>query len=110
MVLRTAYEQVLTLRLKQTNLWSKFMQEQRSKSFPTLSKMETFIDKPENKPHVLPSVELQSALTLTIRYSHREFLNANIHSPGDIHVTAESLSAIANSGMFTLIQDSINLL
>ena len=111
MILRTAYEQVLKLRLKQTNLWGSFMQTVRPQgSFPTLSAMETFIDNPANKTTVLPTTELRTALSLIIRYSHREFLNANIHTPGDIHVSPESLSAIAQGGMYTLIQESINFL
>ena len=111
MILRTAYEQVLRLRLKQTNLWGCFMDTVHPRgSFPTLSAMESFIDNPAYKTTVLPTDDLRTALSLTIRYSHREFLNANVHSPGNIHVTAESLSAIAQGGMYTLIQDSINLL
>lgn len=110
MILRTAYEQTLELRLRQENLWSKFMLSVPKGRFPTLSAMESFIEIHENKVIVLPTAELQGALTLVIRYSHREFLNANIHNPGDIRVTAESLSAIAQGGMFTLIQESINLI
>lgn len=110
MVLRTAYEQVLILRLKQTNLWGNFMQTVRRGSFPTLAGMETFIDNPANKPTILPTDELRSAISSILTYGHREFLNANIHNPGAIHVSADSLSGIAQGGMFTLIQGSIKLL
>lgn len=110
MILRSVYEQVLKLRLSQAGLWGNFMSSISRGRFPTLSAMESFIDNPANKATILPTTELQSALTLIIRYSHREFLNANIHNPGDIHVTAESLTAIAQGGMFTLVQESINLL
>lgn len=39
-----------------------------------------------------------------IAAGHREFLNENIHYPGNINVTAESLESIAAGGMFRLIQ------
>lgn len=110
MVLRTAYEQVLISRLKQTNLWSDFMSNQPRGRFPTLQAMETFIAQVEHKSIVLPTPELRTAFDMVQRYAHREFLNANIHNPGDIHVSAESLSAIAQCGMFTLMQESINQL
>lgn len=110
MILRSAYEQVLKLRLNQVNLWGNFMSSVPRGRFPTLAAMENFIDNQTNRSIVLPSAELQSALSLIISYRHREFLNANIHSPGDIRVTPESLSAIAQGGMFTLMQGLINLL
>lgn len=110
MILRSAYEQVLKLRLNQVSLWGNFMSSVPRGRFPTLAAMENFIDNQANRSTVLPSAELQSALSLIISYRHREFLNANIHSPGDIRVTPESLSAIAQGGMFTLIQGLINLL
>lgn len=80
------------------------------KRFPTLAEMENFIDSQSNRTVVLPTVELRSAFSLITSYRHREFLNANIHNPGDVRVTPESLSAIAQGGMFTLIQGLINLL
>lgn len=111
MILRTAYEQVLKLRLIQVNLWGNFMAPIASQGrFPTLSAMESFVDSQANRDVVLPSAELKSAFSLIKSYRHREFLNANIHNPGDIRVTPESLSAIAQGGMFTLIQGLINLL
>lgn len=45
-----------------------------------------------------------------IAATHRDFLNANIHYPGNINVTAASLEAIAAGGMFALIQGIINLI
>lgn len=110
MILRSAYEQVLKLRLNQVNLWGNFMSSIPNGRFPTLAAMEHYIDSQTNRSTILPSAELQSALSLIISYRHREFLNANIHNPGDIRVTPESLSAIAQGGMFTLIQGLINLL
>lgn len=110
MILRTAYEQVLRLRLNQTNLWGTFMQTVRNNSYPTLAGMETFIVKPANQTTILPTAELRSAMSAITTYSHREFLNANIHNPGSIHVSADALAGIAQGGMFTLIQKSIDLL
>lgn len=110
MVLRTAYEQVLRLRLEQINLWGQFMSTVRNSSFPTLKEMETFIDNGSNRQTVLPNRKLTSAMTSIITYSHREFLNANIHDPGAIRVTPDALVGIAQGGMFTLIQDLINML
>ena len=37
----------------------------------------------------------------------REFLNANIHFPGNINVTSDTLKGIASGGMFYLIQSII---
>ena len=110
MVLRTAYEQVLRLRLEQINLWGQFMSTVRNSSFPTLKEMEVFIDNGNNRQTVLPNRKLTSAMTSIITYSHREFLNANIHDPGAIRVTPDALVGIAQGGMFTLIQDLINML
>ena len=45
-----------------------------------------------------------------IAATHRDFLNANIHYPGNINVTADSLEAIAAGGMFALIQGIIDLI
>lgn len=110
MILRTAYEQVLRLRLKETNLWGVFLQNISRNSFPTLKDMESFIEQPANKNTVLPQKNLRSAMSLIISYGHREFLNANIHDPASIRVTSDSLIGIAQGGMFTLIQGLINLL
>lgn len=110
MILRTAYEQTLRLCITKADLWGPFMATVSPKgSFPTLSGMEKFIDNPTYKVTILPSEDLRAALSMILRYSHREFLNANIHSPGNIRVSPESLVAIAQGGMFTLIQESINL-
>lgn len=110
MVLRTAYEQMLRLRLEQVSLWGPFMYTVRNSSFPTLKEMETFIENGSNRPTVLPNRKLTSAMASIITYSHREFLNANIHDPGAIRVTPDALVGIAQGGMFTLIQELINML
>lgn len=109
MVLRTAYEQVLILRVNEVGLWGDYMKTV-NKKFPTLQGIEKFILNNNNKNKVLPTQELRSAMDIVQTYSHREFLNANIHNPGNISVTADSLSGIAKSGMFILIQNLINLL
>lgn len=109
MVLRTVYEQALRLRLTQVGLWGTYMQG-INRGFPTLSSMEGFICAGENKPIVFPDQGLLLAYDRVIAATHREFLNANIHYPGNINVTADSLEAIAAGGMFSVIQGIINLL
>lgn len=110
MVLRTAYEQALQLRLIQVNLWGAYCQTLRNDSFPTLKSMEDFIKSGANKATVLPNRDMVLAYDRVIAATHRDFLNANIHCPGDINVTAASLEAIAAGGMFALIQGIINLI
>lgn len=109
MVLRTVYEQALRLRLTQVGLWGTYMQG-ITRGFPTLSSMEDFICAGANKPVVFPDQGLLLAYDRVIAATHREFLNANIHYPGNINVTADSLEAIAAGGMFSVIQGIINLL
>lgn len=109
MVLRTVYEQALRLRLNQVNLWGVYMNGLRN-SFPTLKSMEDFINLGANKPVVFPDQGLLLAYDRVIAATHRDFLNANIHYPGNINVTADSLEAIAAGGMYTVIQGIINLL
>ena len=109
MVLRTVYEQLLRLRLKQTNLWGAYMQSLRG-GLPTLSAMEGFVGEAANKPVIFPEQDLILAYDRVIAARDRRFLNANIHYPGNINVTAESLEGIAAGGMFTLIQGIINLI
>ena len=108
MVLRTAYEQALILRLKQLNLWSAYCQS-RSGKILTLSSIEKFINSGTDKKAVFPDSELMRAFNAVISASHRDFLNSNIHSPGNISVTSDSLEAIAQGGMYSLIQGIINL-
>lgn len=110
MILRSVYEQALTLRLKQVNLWGQYMQSLSSTAFPTLSSIENFIKQGVNKNIVLPNREMVDAFDRIITATHRDFLNANIHNPGNIHVTSDSLEGISSGGMFFLIQSIINLL
>lgn len=110
MVLRTVYEQALKLRLIQVKLWGEYCKTLRNGSFPTLKSMEDFINLDVNKSVVLPNREMASAYSRVIAATHRDFLNANIHYPGNINVTAASLEAISAGGMFALIQGIINLI
>jgi len=109
MLLRTVYEQALQLRLSQAGLWEELDKRPRG-WLPTLSSMEDFISTGKNKSRVFEERKLQRAYDRVVKSEHREVLNANIHNPGDIAVTAASLEAIARGGMFSLIQGIINLL
>ncbi len=110
MILRTAYEQALKLRLHQVNLWGTYYTTYVKGVFPTLKTMEQFADNGTYKPTIFPTLELNSAFNIVMTYSHREFLNANIHNPGEIKVSPDALVGIAQAGMFSLIQGLINLL
>lgn len=110
MVLRTVYEQALMLRLRQVGLWGTYHSKLSPKPFPTLSGMEDFIKAGKNKTTVLPNREMVNAFDRVITASHRDFLNANIHYPGNIRVSSDSLEGIACGGMFYLIQSIIDLL
>ena len=79
-------------------------------SVTLLGTMEDFICAGANKSVVFPDQGLLLAYDRVIAATHREFLNANIHYPGNINVTADSLEAIAAGGMFSVIQGIINLL
>jgi hypothetical protein len=109
MILRTAYEEVLRLRLEQLNKWKDFMQTVQKNRFPTLKAMEQFVTK-NDQNKIFETPELLSAINSIITYRHRDFLNANIHNPGAIKVSPDALSGMAQAGMFTLIQGLINLL
>lgn len=109
MVLRTAYEQALRLRLKQAGLWGIYMATLQDRNWPTLKSMEDFVCAGAHKETALPTHDLILAYDRVIAASHRDFLNANIHYPGNINVTPDSLEAIAAAGMFTVIQGIINL-
>jgi hypothetical protein len=109
MILRTVYEQALMLRLKDVGLWGKYYQT-ISGNFPTLSGIEGFIKAGANKQSVLPTKEMVDSFDRVIAATQRDFLNANIHNPGNIRVTPHALEGIACSGMFNLIQSIINIL
>jgi hypothetical protein len=110
MILRTVYEQSLKLRLNQVLLWGTYCSTLNPRSFPTLSGMEDFIKVGANKTTVLPKREMVDAFDRVIASSHREFLNANIHNPGNIRVSPDALEGIACGGMFRLIQSIIDIL
>lgn len=114
MILRSVYEQALNLRLHQAGLWGAYCRTRNGKytngTFPTLSSMENFINAGTNKGTVFPDQGLLLAYDRVIAATHREFLNANIHYPGNINVTPASLEAIAAGGMYFLIQGIINLI
>lgn len=110
MILRTAYEQALRLRLIQVNLWGKYCSTRKKGALPTLKTMEDFINKDENKLIVLDTQRMVLIYDRVIAATHRDFLNANIHLAGNINVTSDSLEAIAAGGMFALIQGIINMI
>lgn len=109
MILRSVYEQALRLRLIQVRLWGAYYQTLSGK-LPALKSMEDFINAGANKPIVFPDQGMVIIYDRVIAATHREFLNANIHYPGNINVTADSLEAVAAGGMFALIQGIINLI
>lgn len=110
MILRSVYEQALRLRLKQVDLWRNYCSTLRNFTLPTLSSMEKFINQGVNKPVVFPDPNMVSAYDRVIAAAHREFLNANIHYPGNIRVASDSLEGIAAGGMYYLIHAIINLI
>lgn len=75
-----------------------------------LKSMEDFINLGANKTIVFPEQEMVIIYDRVIAATHRDFLNANIHYPGNINVTADSLESIAAGGMFALIQGIIDLI
>ena len=109
MILRTVYEQALRLRLMQVNLWGAYCHT-RGGALPTLSSIETFINAQNNKSIVFPDQGMINTFDRVIAATHREFLNANMHYPGNIRVTSASLEAIAAGGMYALIQGIIDLM
>lgn len=109
MILRTVYEQALRLRLMQVNLWGTYCQS-RSGALPTLSSIENFINSQNNKNIVFPDQGMVNTFDRVIAATHRDFLNANMHYPGNIRVTSASLEAIAAGGMYALIQGIIDLI
>jgi hypothetical protein len=110
MMLRTAYEQALRLRLSQVGLWGKYSKTLRNDSFPTLGSMEDFINLQDHKNIVLQEKDMIYAFDIIIASKDRNFLNANIHYPGNINVSSSTLVGIAKGGMFLLIQSIINLI
>ena len=109
MILRTAYEQALRLRISQTNLWGAYMKS-ISGRLPTLGTMEDFVRAGKNKPIVFPDKKMTLAFDRVVAASQRDFLNANIHYPANIRVAPSSLEALAQGGMLALIQGIINLI
>jgi hypothetical protein len=113
MILRTVYEQALRLRLMKAGQWGNYItsiQSSRRQPLPTLSSMEDYINQGANKSIVFPDQTMILCFDRVIAATHRDFLNANIHYPGNINVTPDSLKSIAEGGMFTLIQKVINSL
>lgn len=110
MVLRTVYEQALILRLKQANLWRDYMKGRNADSYPTANSIERFIEKNGNSSTMFPDRTTKDAFSQVVSNKDRQFLNGNVHSPGTIAATPGALDALASRGMFTLIQDIINLL
>jgi hypothetical protein len=109
MILRTVYEQALRLRLMQVGLWGSYCNT-RNGTLPTLKTIEDFINQAGNKSTVFPMQDMILIYDRVIAATHRDFLNANIHYPGNINVTPDSLEAIAAGGMYALIQGIINLI
>jgi hypothetical protein len=110
MILRTVYEQALRLQLMHVGLWGDYCKTLFNDAFPTLRGMEDFINSTGNKNTVFPEKEMIYSFDRIIAASHRDFLNANIHYPGNIRTTSETLNGIANGGMYHLIQSIINQL
>ncbi|MCL2079133.1 MAG: hypothetical protein FWH17_04725 [Oscillospiraceae bacterium] len=110
MVLRTVYEQALKLRMIQTGQWSGYCSTLRIGAFPSLGGMENHINQGSIKPLVFPDQNLLNIYDRVVAATHRQFLNANIHYPGNINVTPDSLEGVAAAGMYALIQGIINLL
>ena len=108
MVLRTSYEQALRLQLIKVGLWNRYNSTLHKDSFPTLVSIENFINQGINKNQVFSEKEMILTFDRIIAAKHREFLNANMHFPGNINATADSLKNIASGGMFFLIQNIIN--
>ncbi len=109
MILRTVYEQALRLRLMKVNLWGTYCQT-RGRALPTLSSIENFINDQNNKSIVFPDPGMINTFDRVIAATHRDFLNENMHYPGNIRVTSASLEAIAAGGMYALIQGIIDLM
>jgi len=107
MVLRTVYEQALIFRLKQMSLWSTFCATLRPGAFPQLSGIETFVA--NQLSTIFTETKMKNAFQLIQKFAHRDFLNANIHAPGNIRVTADALTSIAAAGMYSVIQGIIDL-
>lgn len=107
MVLRTVYEQALIFRLKQISLWATYHSSLRSGAFPQLSGIESHVA--SNLDSIFSDNKIKNAFRSIQKFAHRDFLNANIHAPGNIRVTADALNSIAAAGMYSLIQGIIDL-
>lgn len=99
MLLRTVYEQCLILQLKKTGLWTTLLSQF---TMPMLSNIENHIK--NNIATALPLSTMQSAFRLIVNSHSRNFLNSNVHKPGQIRTTSSTLEGIANGGMLTLVQ------
>lgn len=114
MVLRTAYEQALMLRLKQAGLWNSYRHllhehHPRGPSFAGLESMEDFLKKEPNKSAAFPDDDMVSAFGVIINARDRRLLNANIHNPGVVRMTSASLESLALGGLRSLIQGIVSL-
>lgn len=103
MILRTVYEQALRLRLNQVGLWGAYCSQLNGR-LPTLSGMEAFISQTNIKSQVFPDADTARAYKRVIDAGHRDFLNATIHNPGSVSVTAGALESLAADGMYYVIQ------
>jgi len=108
MILRTVYEQALRLQLMHVGLWGDYNKTLGKNPFPTLRSIESFINQGDNKTKIFPKKEMIHAFDRIVAAGHREFLNVNIHYPGNIKVTSDTLEGIASGGMFCLIQNIID--
>ena len=109
MVLRTAYEQALMLRLKQVGLWGAYEKSLPVGRLPGLGSVEDFVKKGSYKGPVLPERDMVDAFDSIIASRDRTFLNANTHSPAMIRATSTSLESLAQGGLHSLIQRIVSL-
>lgn len=105
MLVRSLYEQCLIARLKKVNAWSTYMSTLNNKRYPELKSIEEFVAK--NLDLVFPTQKLKSAFNYIHGFEKRNFLNENIHNPGNICVTKETLEGIAANGLRHLVQELI---
>ena len=67
MILRTAYEQALRLRLMKVTLWHQYLSSIPNNRYPKLSSMENFIKQVTNKSTMFPDTDMVSAFDRIIR-------------------------------------------
>jgi hypothetical protein len=109
MMLRAAYEQSLTLRLNQVQLWNVYKKSLRNPEFTGLKSMSDFIGRAANKRVVLPERDMVDAFNRIVASRYQAFLNANVHKPGKMRLTSASLEDLASGGLFFLIQRIVHL-